>query len=100
MAYNETPPSMKGTTMNINFNARPAVAAVVSTLNIKDTIRRNRVAREAEVQSNIHAQAMLASHHIAGRASELGLFEGKSEEQILAWMDAEYHAQVDLLTQN
>ena len=86
--------------MNINFNARPAVAAVVSTLNIKDTIRRNRVAREAEAKSNIHAQAMLASHQIADRASALGLFEGKSEEQILAWMDAEYYAQVDLLTQN
>ena len=85
--------------MNINFNARPAVAAVVSTLNIKDTIRRNRVAREAEAQSNIHAQAMLASHHIADRASALGLFEGKSEEQILAWMDAEYHAQVALASQ-
>lgn len=86
--------------MNINFNARPAVAAVVSTLNIKDTIRRNRVAREAEAQSNIHAQAMLASHQIADRASALGLFEGKSEEQILAWMDAEYHAQVALASQN
>ena len=86
--------------MNINFNARPAVAAVVSTLNIKDTIRRNRVAREAQAQSNIHAQAMLASHQVANRASALGLFEGKSEEQILAWMDAEYHAQVALASQN
>ena len=86
--------------MNINFNNRPAVSAVVSALNIKNIVRRNRIAREAQAQSAIHAQAMLASHQVANRASELGMFEGKNEEQILAWMDAEYNAQVALASQN
>ena len=86
--------------MNINFNARPAVAAVVSTLNIKDAIRRNRVAREDYAKSRIHAQAMLATHHVADRARALGMFDGKTEEQILAWMDAEYNAQIALASQN
>ena len=86
--------------MNINFNARPAAAAFVSTLNIKNTIRSNRLAREAHVQSNIHAQAQLATNQIASRISELGLFEGKNEEQIMAWYESEYAAQVALLSQN
>ena len=43
---------------------------------------------------------MLATHQIADRASALGMFEGKTEEQILAWMDAEYNAQIALASQN
>ena len=86
--------------MNINFNARPAVAAVVSAINIKNTIRSNQLAREASAQSHIHAQAQLATNQSASRLSELGLFDGKTDEQIMAWYESENAAQIALLSQN
>lgn len=99
VAYNETPPSMKGSIMTTNFNARPAVAAVVSALNIKNTFRSNRAAREAIAQSHIHARAQLATNQTASRMSELGIFEGKTDAQITAWYESEYAAQVALASQ-